>query len=502
MLSRLPKVKHPARRAYILVCLVALVLAALPVQSTQAQTNTNKKYAFFAASDPAIYYFGRVKREVNTLWSWPGSGLRVVYNNSTSVTLRIFANDFWDESTHGMPKMVWYRIDHGAWLRFIVGAGTQNDVPLNVPKDTRPHQLDVMKASEGELTFEALLLDEFATIQSPTVPDRKFEFLGDSITAGYKVYNGQPSFEVAEAHDARASFAWQTGERLGAQVRLIAVTGRGLVHNFGVPPGAGKTLSAYYPMLIRETDATNDWGSWQPEVVVINAGTNDMTGPGATSPAAFQGAYLSLLTTVRQDNPSAFIIAMQPFGLRDGSEAVYPTEIQGAVAVRKASGDTRVAYLSTLGWLGVGDFNDGVHPNAGGQYKAAVRLSAAIPRLESQAQVAVAQAPQVTSNTSSGAKPVAPSSTASGPTCPGSAPTRLALGSTARVIVDGKGPSPILDQPGGKQIASAPEGTLLKIFDGPRCLGRSWFWLVYLPDGRAGWVSENYRQGYFIEPAG
>src|SRR5258708_16218756 len=159
-----------------------------------------------------------------------------------------------------------------------------------------------------------------------------------------------------------------------------------------MPPGEGRLLPAYYPTLIRETDASNDWSAWQPEAVVLNVGTNDMSGPGETPPASFQGAYINLLTIVRQDNPGALIIAMQPFGLRDGAQAVYPTEIQGAVAVRKAAGDTHVVYLDTRGGLGKSDFNDGVHPTATGHLKDALHLAAAITRLESDALMAVAQA--------------------------------------------------------------------------------------------------------------
>src|SRR5258708_34416025 len=161
-----------------------------------------------------------------------------------------------------------------------------------------------------------------------------------------------------------------------------------------MPPGEGRLLPAYYPTLVRETDTPNDWSAWQPEAVVINVGTNDMSGPGETPSASFQGAYLNLLTVVRQDNPGALIIAMQPFGLRDGTQAVYPAEIQGAVAVRKAAGDAHVVYLDTRGGLGKSDFNDGVHPTASGHLKAAARLAAAIPRLENAAQMGVAQAPQ------------------------------------------------------------------------------------------------------------
>src|SRR5258706_14805688 len=93
-----------ASQRRVLLGLLGFVIALMPTFFIHAVQG--KQYAFFNGSDPAIYYFGRVKREDNAIWTWPGSGLRVIYNNSTSVTVRLHNDYFWDESSQNTPRMV------------------------------------------------------------------------------------------------------------------------------------------------------------------------------------------------------------------------------------------------------------------------------------------------------------------------------------------------------------------------------------------------------------
>src|SRR5579859_4150837 len=99
--------RKPGRLALALVAAcTAFLLGVLPLLTADASAAQSKQTAFFSPTDPAIYYLGRVKREQSTLLTWPGSGFRVVYNNSTTVIVKLYANDFWEESTHNTAKMV------------------------------------------------------------------------------------------------------------------------------------------------------------------------------------------------------------------------------------------------------------------------------------------------------------------------------------------------------------------------------------------------------------
>src|SRR5260221_6195551 len=137
--------------------LMVISMGLLPLQPASAQVPNPTK--LFPANDPSFYYFGRTERGANTRWTWPGTGLRVAYTNSPHVSLRIFAENFEEQSSLNTPKYVWYRVDRSPWQRIIIGAGNMADFPLSVPGDSKTHTLDVIKASEGQLTFQGLMLE-------------------------------------------------------------------------------------------------------------------------------------------------------------------------------------------------------------------------------------------------------------------------------------------------------------------------------------------------------
>jgi lysophospholipase L1-like esterase len=334
---------------------------------------------FYPASTNAIVYVGRTQRSNSVLWTWPGVGLRVVYGSSRSISLRFRAPDFPDDSTPNRVKLIWYHIDDNPWLLVVVPPNSAADYPLSAPADLARHRLEVVKASEGQVLFEGITLEPGGKLARPSIPAHRIEIVGDSITAGYKI-KGSGSFENAADHDARASYGWLLGERLDAEVRLVAITGHGLVHNYGIPPAASKTMTQYYPFLYRDYATPNDW-SWRPEIVVVNLGTNDIGPPEPTAPAEFQNAYNSFLSIIRGFNPRALIVALEPLGVENGAAAIYPAEIRAAVDMRRQAGDSRVIYVDTTGWLGAEDYTDGAHPNVSGHQKAAERLAAILQPL-------------------------------------------------------------------------------------------------------------------------
>jgi lysophospholipase L1-like esterase len=81
----------------------------------------------------------------------------------------------------------------------------------------------------------------------------------------------------------------------------------------------------------------------QPDVIVINLGTNDATNAGLKI-TTFQTGVYNFLKTVRQKNPNAQII--WAYGLRsDKMTAKVAAAIQAAVAKHNTEGDNNVHYL-------------------------------------------------------------------------------------------------------------------------------------------------------------
>jgi lysophospholipase L1-like esterase len=355
-----------ARRIVLGFALLVMALSQLGAAGAQGQPKR-----VFDAADPAIQYAGRVARGETTLWSWPGTGFRVFYANSPAVALRLEAENYPEQASNNVDRWVKYRIDRGPWRSFRVPPELDGLFPLATPGDTGEHLLEVYKASEGRLTFGGIVLDIDGTLRPPAERARRIEVIGDSISAGASVWNTDSAIEFTD-NDALSTYGWLLGEALDAEVRLIAVSGWGIIHSYERTPEESITLPQIYPYLHRELGPLNDW-SWQPDLILINLGGNDLTEP-VVSDEAFGAAYTQFLADVRQFNPEARIVVVQPFGIFDGTMPVFPRATRDAVEARRAAGDERIYYVDAYGWLGKGDFSDIAHPNARGHRRVAEQI--------------------------------------------------------------------------------------------------------------------------------
>jgi lysophospholipase L1-like esterase len=268
-----------------------------------------------------------------------------------------------------MPTLAW-QIDDGAWQE----GDLASSVSLATGLAPAAHSVTLMARSMDErqsrwsppLVSSITFLDFTVAdgqIEPSARPERpKLEILGDSITEGVNVWeshNGQT--RKGWRDDGRIAYASQTAQLLGAEWRQVGFGYLGILKsgNGGVPR-ANDSFNWIYEGVPRD--------DWQPDMAVINEGTNDSGADGAT----FRAGYAEYLTTIRSAYPDAKIVALRPF---NGSHA---GPIEDEVAARNAAGDMRVYYVDTTGWLGAADYTDGLHPNAQGSSKAAQLLATAL----------------------------------------------------------------------------------------------------------------------------
>ncbi|HVY39716.1 MAG TPA: SGNH/GDSL hydrolase family protein, partial [Polyangia bacterium] len=320
------------------------------------------------ATTELVHYYGR----------WNRLGDRAITVNTGSHVVATFSGTGvmarFDVSQNQAPNptLAW-RIDGGVWQEGELAAA----LPLAAGLPAASHEVMLMVRGFNEyqarwtpplvssVTFVGLDVTGGALQPSPRPVRPKLEFLGDSITEGLYIwssYNGQTT--IPWRADARRSWASLTAQSLGAEWRQVGFGGQGLLKggSSGVPP-ANQTFNFIYQGVPRD--------GWQADVVVINQGTND----GASSATDFRPAYGTFIGTVRTGYPAAKLVAMRPYN------GAHAAEIQAEVNARRAAGDGRIFYVDTSGWLGNGDFTDGVHPNDQGSQKAATALAAALRSL-------------------------------------------------------------------------------------------------------------------------
>ena len=197
----------------------------------------------------------------------------------------------------------------------------------------------------------------------PERPLKLIEYLGDSITEGVLVHKPTPEEKGKREgwprfSDGRQTWAYQSALLVGAEPRTVGFGRHGLTVNAngGVPPAIQSFPFIYEGVSI---DALR-----QPDVVVINMGSNDRN---RASSELFAVLYKSYVETIRKKYPTAMILCMRPFV---GAHAAAIEE-----TVRRLA-DPKIRYVDTTGWIEPGKHTtDQVHPNLEGNRIAAEKMA-------------------------------------------------------------------------------------------------------------------------------
>jgi lysophospholipase L1-like esterase len=294
--------------------------------------------------DPNLQYYGRWNRSNASFYTmgWAGGYVDARFTGSSIGVRQRNAAD------------LFYSIDGGAlqWRRNVSG-----NVTLATGLATGTHSVRIgyrerAGSYNGDPGFGGLILAAGGQTAPATRPRNLIEFIGDSITVG------QPN-----ADRPFVAYPWRTGEALGAGHTQVAEGGACLVSRdcIGMMDFFLRTSS-------RATSDDWNFASYQATGIVINLGTNDV-GHGVTG-AQFQQGYVVLLERVRRAYPNAHIFAMQTFRNR------YVPETRNAVTTRTTTGDSKVHFVDTTGWINTTtDLVDAVHPSPAGHTKIAQRLT-------------------------------------------------------------------------------------------------------------------------------
>ena len=208
-------------------------------------------------------------------------------------------------------------------------------------------------------------------LSPPTVPSRRIEFIGDSITCGYGVWGTRDGFVPFE-EDPTVAYAFLTGESLHADTRLISWSGRGIVRAWD--GGFGNRFADFF-LRSERTEGTHDFSPWQPDVVVINGGTNDGNS-GVVSDEEFEVGVEELYRLVRSVYPRAEILYFY------GAMGLKYDAVFRRVVARLGSEDSALHYLATSPIVAEdGELGAIGHPSARCHLRLAAELSPAVESL-------------------------------------------------------------------------------------------------------------------------
>jgi lysophospholipase L1-like esterase len=254
------------------------------------------------------------------------------------------------------------------------------------------HEVAIFKKTEslvGEGVFYGIELEEGKKILPSQIKyARKIEFIGNSITCGYG--NEGPDQHCkfsAETENGYMSYASITARKLNAECMMVAYSGRGMYRN---NDGATtNTIPLIYDRIFPDKADSPKWDTkkWQPDLVVINLGTNDFA-KGIPDSAAFVSAYVNFLKQLRSYYPKASLLCITGPMMNDS----WPPEIKTLSTLKKyidiimkerdKTGDKNI-YSFSLTPQGEGDLGCDWHPNIKKHIKMSEELSEKIKTIMS-----------------------------------------------------------------------------------------------------------------------
>ncbi len=299
--------------------------------------------------DPRLRVEGRWVASANgPRFAWPASTVHLRFRGRTlDVRLR-------DTLTDDLVR------DHDAVGVFIDGAfvrrltlregSAEYRVAMRLP--LREHTVELVKLTEAEagtVTLEGVATDGPLESAPPPHPHRLL-VIGDSIMAGYGVDGPAGCHYDATFANAARSCATLAARGVGAELHLVAWSGRGLVLNNNLL-SVGAMPELMERTLPADRTSTFDPRSYVPDAVVVNLGTNDLTRP-EHDPVVFAAAYRRLLDRLRADYPRArLVVAIGPLITDDdptpgtGRLRTMRAQLQGIVDERHQNGDANVRLL-------------------------------------------------------------------------------------------------------------------------------------------------------------
>ena len=308
----------------------------LNVLKAENNISPQKNSLFFGADNKNIQYTGRMdfsNPKLPKFWA-PGAYFMARFRGPYC---EILLNDEvkWGKSYNYLEVVI-----DGSKHKRIQTEGYYNVIKVADGLSDDEHTVLICKDTEskiGYLEFLGFRCKELLPL--PPKPERKIEFIGNSITCGT---GSDPSAVKCQTnqwydqHNAYMSYGPLIARKLNAQWHLSSYSGIGLIHSCC---DISMTMPDVYDKLYFEQESPAwDVKNYIPDVVTICLGQND----GIQDSTAFCSAYVKFIRKVREYYPEAPIICLTSPMADPNLTKALKQYLTGIVNYINAQGDHKV----------------------------------------------------------------------------------------------------------------------------------------------------------------
>lgn len=221
--------------------------------------------------------------------------------------------------------------------------------------------------------------------------DMLIEFIGDSITCGYGIDDPDKDHHfVTATEDITKAYGYLTAKKLDADYSMVSFSGYGIIS--GYTDNGNKVTAQMVPQFY--TKLGYSWGTngtfspqneeWdfskrQPDLIVLNLGTNDdsYTQNDSEKQNEYAENYTEFLKLIREKNPEARILCV--FGVM--GDRLYPFVEQAVNNYTEETGDGNISAFKLTPHSARDGYSADWHPSVKTQERTAEKVAEEIERL-------------------------------------------------------------------------------------------------------------------------
>ncbi|WP_300728573.1 SGNH/GDSL hydrolase family protein [uncultured Bacteroides sp.] len=343
-----------------------------------AASATTPDKTFVPASDPQIVYMGRTSHTYadSVRYTYPGVSILANFEG-TSLRMKTRSN-----SGYYMVE-----IDNHPAIKIGVHPD-ESIITLAEGLQDTVHSARIMYVIEGyELkpAFMGFYLDKGRKLaEAPKLPQRRIEFIGNSITCGYGVEADNPNAPFAyETENHYYTYAALTARALNAQHLVVSRSGIGVYRNYNGPKTGSKDdcmPKMYEQTLFMDPSEQWDHNRYTPDVLCINLGTND-TSLDNYDQALLTDGYRRFVKHLRATYPQTKIV-MTSGSMMSGKALEDAKKAMDTVADEMhRQGDNNIYRFDMSPQTGELGYGANYHPSLRQQQKMANELTAFLKQL-------------------------------------------------------------------------------------------------------------------------
>lgn len=253
-----------------------------------------------------------------------------------------------------------------------------------------PQEVTVSLVKLSESPMSTIAITDIKVTGSEIRPTaykyKLIEFIGDSITCGYGADDPNRNHNFStKTEDVTKAYAYKTAQALDVDYSMVSFSGYGIItgySNDGETKAPAQQVPKYYTKLGHSWSANGsfkpseidwDFGKRQPDIIVINLGTNDdsYTKDIKERQEEYCAAYTEFLKTVRSNNPDAKIVC----ALGIMTDRLFPYVQKAADDYTAETGDSNISTLKFDVQIPADGYSADWHPSVKTHDKASQKLA-------------------------------------------------------------------------------------------------------------------------------